>query len=203
MTQHPRAVVTETTGSIAIVRFDRPTERNPLSLSTLQELESTLSALTPDNDIQTIIFTGTADSFLSGANIRELAQLDPGSALEFSRFGQRVMQMIADAPQATIAAINGYCIGGGLDLALACDLRLASRTASFAHPGARLGIITGWGGTQRLPRIIGRSRAIDLFVTGRRMGSEEALSLGLITRIGDPVIDCALAIGRSELPDSR
>ena len=200
MDKDPRAVVTETTGSVAIVRFNRPKERNPLSLSTLQELESTLTSLITNDDVQTIIFTGTDDSFLSGANIRELAQLDTDSAFVFSKLGQRILQMVADAGQTTIAAINGYCIGGGLDFALACDLRVASGTASFAHPGARLGIITGWGGTQRLPGIIGRSKAIELFITGRRVGSEEALAIGLVTRIGEPVIDCAVATLQEQFP---
>jgi enoyl-CoA hydratase len=159
------SVVTEVSDSIAIVRFNRPAERNPLSLATLQELKSTTSALFSRDNVQAVIFTGTDDIFASGANIRELAQLDSEAALKFSKFGQELFQTIADARQLTIAAINGYCMGGALDLALACDLRVASKSAVFSHPGARLGIITGWGGTQKLPRIIGRARAIELFAT--------------------------------------
>jgi enoyl-CoA hydratase len=188
------SVVTEITDSIAIVRFNRPAERNPLSLATLQELKSTTSALFSRDNVQAVIFTGTDDVFSSGANIRELAQLDSEAALKFSKFGQELFQTIADARQLTIAAINGYCMGGALDLALACDLRVASKSAVFSHPGARLGTITGWGGTQRLPRIIGRARAIELFATGRIVSSETALSIGLVTRVEDPVIVCALAI---------
>lgn len=187
-------IVTEITGSIAIVRFNRPAQRNPLSLETLQELRRTTSALFPRRDIQTVIFTGTDDIFASGANIRELAQLDAFTALEFSKFGQHLFQTIADARQVTIAAINGYCMGGGLDLALACDIRVASKSAVFSHPGARLGIITGWGGTQRLPRIIGRTRALEFFATAGRYSSAEALEIGLVTEVADAVLDRVLEL---------
>ncbi len=135
--------------------------------------------------------------FASGADIRELAQLDQRHALEFSRFGQKLFQTIADARQVTIAAINGYCMGGALDLALACDLRIASPQAVFAHPGARLGIITGWGGTQRLPRLIGRARSLELFSTTRAVSSQEALAIGLISNISEDVMASALAIGHA------
>ena len=110
--------------------------------------------------------------------------------------GQRLFQKIADVPQLTIAAINGYCMGGALDLALACDIRCASPRAVFAHPGARLGIITGWGGTQRLPRLIGAARALEMFTTARRVGSHEALEIGLVSKVGEPVVDCAIEIAK-------
>jgi enoyl-CoA hydratase len=186
------SVVTEVTGPIAIVRFNRLEQRNPLSLETLQELKRTTSTLFSNTDLQAVIFTGSDDVFASGANIRELAQLDAESAFRFSKFGQDLLQTIADARQVTIAAINGYCMGGGLDLALACDIRVAATTAVFSHPGARLGIITGWGGTQRLPRIIGRARALEFFATARRYSSAAALQMGLISRVDDPVRECAI-----------
>src|SRR5678816_4789890 len=148
MAEDSPPIVTKLDGAIAIIRFNRPAQRNSLSISTLHQLEKVLLTLIPRDDVKVLIFTGTADVFASGANIRELANLDSSSALQFSQLGQRVFQRIADAPQRTVAAINGYCIGGALDLALACDVRVASSDASFAHPGARLGIITGWGGTQ-------------------------------------------------------
>jgi enoyl-CoA hydratase len=187
-----QAIVTEISGSIAIVRLNQPAQRNPLSRNTLHELSRTTSALLVRTDLQTLVFTGTGDTFASGANIRELAQLNPETALEFSRLGQELFQSIANASQVTIAAINGYCMGGGLDLALACDVRVASASAIFSHPGARLGIITGWGGTQRLPQIIGRARAVEFFLTARRYTSRQALALGLVTQVGDPVISLAL-----------
>lgn len=199
MDEDSGAIVTEVIAPIAIVRFNRPAQRNPLSLSTLQELKVSLSALLPRDDIEAIILTGTNDVFASGADIRELAQLNPGSALEFSKFGQDLFQSIADARQITIAAINGYCIGGALDLALACDIRLASRAAVFSHPGGRLGIITGWGGTQRLPRLIGRARALELFATAGRYSSEAALEMGLISRVADPILECAVEYARAAI----
>ena len=197
MNDNSPSLVTELKDSIAIVRFNRPAERNPLSFTTLQELQNTLSALTSRNDIRAIIFTGTDDIFLSGADIRELAQLDTDAASAFSKLGQDVFQIIADAEQITIAAINGYCMGGGLDLALACDIRIASKTAVFSHPGARLGIITGWGGTQRLPRIIGRARALEFFATAGRYTSKVALEIGLISAVADSAL--AVAFERAEL----
>jgi enoyl-CoA hydratase/carnithine racemase len=199
MDEDSHAIVTEVNHSIAVLRFNRPEKRNPLSLSTLQELERSLSSLLPRQDVGAIIFTGSNGVFASGADIRELAQLNPASALELSRFGQGLFQSIADARQITIAAINGYCMGGALDLALACDIRIASRGAVFSHPGGKLGIITGWGGTQRLPRIIGRARAIELFATTGRYSSEAALEMGLISRVVDPVLEAAVAEARAAI----
>ena len=189
-------ILTDITGAIAVVRFNRPAQRNPRSVATLQDLKRATSELFSHTDIHTVIFTGTDDVFASGANIRELAQLDIEAALQFSKFGQDLFQTIAEARQLTIAAINGYCMGGALDLALACDIRVASESAVFSHPGARLGIITGWGGTQRLPRIVGRSNALEFFTTARRYSSADALEIGLISGIADPVLGTALKLAR-------
>jgi len=185
-------IVTEITDSIAVVRFNRSAQRNPLSLETLQELRRTTLLLFPRRDIQAVIFTGTNDVFASGADIRELSLLDSVTALEFSKFGQDLFQSIANASQVTIAAINGYCMGGALDLALSCDIRVASKSAVFSHPGARLGIITGWGGTQRLTRIVRRARAVELFTTARRFTADEALALGLVSEMADPILERAM-----------
>lgn len=193
MTRSP-AIEVEFNHAIAILRFNQPDERNPLSLTALSDLSGILGELTARSDVKVIIFTGAGEVFASGANIRELEQLSPASAVEFSHLGQQVFQTVADARQVTIAAINGYCMGGALDLALACDVRVASRNAIFAHPGATLGIITGWGGTQRLPRTIGRARAMEMFLTTQRIDSESALLMGLVTRIEDPVMNAAMAV---------
>jgi enoyl-CoA hydratase len=184
-------VVVESRSELAIIRLIRPAQRNPLSINTLAELDTAVSALVRRTDIGAIIFTGAADVFASGADIRELRALTPETARVFAQRGQDLFQKIAAAPQLTIAAINGYCMGGGLDLALACNLRCASTNAVFAHPGARLGIITGWGGTQRLPRLIGAARALEIFATARRVTSSEAYQIGLVTDIGDPVLELA------------
>ena len=192
----------EIVGSISIVRFSRPSQRNTLSTETLNALDPTLDRLKTSQSVRAVIFTGTADAFASGADISELARLDPSQALEFSRRGQRLTGAIANLPQMTIAAINGFCMGGGLDFALACDIRIASSSAVFAHPGSKLGIITGWGGTQRLPRLIGKSKAIELFSTARRFSSDEALKAGLITEIADPVLEAAIAIANKSISTS-
>jgi len=184
----------ETIGAISIVRFSRPSERNTLSTETLNALTATVDRLKTSGSVRAVIFTGTADAFASGADINELTRLDSSQAREFSRRGQQLTTDVASLRQMTIAAINGFCMGGALDFALACDIRIASKSAVFAHPGSKLGIITGWGGTQRLPRLIGKSKAIELFTTARRFSSEEALKTGLITQIADPVLEAAIAI---------
>ena len=190
-------IVLDISDSIAIVTFDRAAERNPLSTSLLDDLDQLLRQLGDNDNLSAIIFTGSEDVFLSGADIRELATLDQSTARAFSQKGQALMQRIADAHQVTIAAINGYCMGGGIDLALACDLRIASKTAVFAHPGARLGIITGWGGTQRLPRVIGKVKALELFVTGRFIGASEANDIGLVQHVQTLPLDFAITLARS------
>jgi len=129
------------------------------------------------------VVTGSERAFAVGADIAEIAQLQAAQALEFSRRGQGVMAAIAFSQKPVIAAIRGFCLGGGLDLALACHARIAMHDAIFAHPGAALGIITGWGGTQRLPRLIGRKRALEMVVTGAKINAQEAFACGLVTAV--------------------
>jgi len=193
-------IIEETCGSVATLTFNRSAQRNPLSSFILDSLDLVLSVVLGNQNVKTIIFTGTDDVFLSGADIRELAMLDPIAALTFAEKGQQLLQRIADASQVTVAAINGYCMGGGLDFALACDVRVASPTAVFAHPGARLGIITGWGGTQRLPRLIGKTLALELLLTGRRLNSFQAMENGLIHAIKDPVVNGAIELVEGSRP---
>ena len=151
----------------------------------LAQIEAQIVKLVETRELTGAVITGTERAFAAGAEISELASLTAAAAFEFSRYGQGVMRAVANSPKTVVAAIRGYCMGGGLDLALACDARIASRDAVFAHPGGTLGIITGWGGTQRLPRLIGRSRAIEMLVTGRRLDAEEALACGLVQKIAD------------------
>jgi enoyl-CoA hydratase len=194
MSQADSLIVAELIDSALVIRFNRPSQRNSLSIAVLKELDAIVASFIIRPDIHRLIFTGTDDVFASGANIRELTTLTPQLAQEFSQFGQALFQRIADARQLTIAAINGYCIGGAVDLALACRMRIASSSATFAHPGARLGIITGWGGTQRLPRLIGKRRALEFFLTARRIDALEALRIGLIHTIDDRPVQKALSI---------
>jgi enoyl-CoA hydratase len=155
----------------------------------LAEIEVQLAKLAEQRESAGAVITGTERAFAVGAEISELAILTAAAAFQVARYGQRVMRAVANSPKPIVAAIRGYCMGGGLDLALACHARIASREAVFAHPGGSLGIITGWGGTQRLPRLIGRGRAIEMLVTGRRLGAEEAFACGLVQKIADgPVV---------------
>jgi enoyl-CoA hydratase len=174
-------VAVETIGDSLIVRFVRPEIRNPLSVGVLERLHQIVDEL-PAN-ISKVVFTGTGNVFASGADLREVANVNGIMACGFSLRGQKLMQKIADLPVKTIAAVNGYCFGGALDLALACDERIASPNAEFCHPGVNLGIITGWGGTQRLPRLVGEAMAFEMFMTAKRVGAEEALTMGLIDEI--------------------
>ncbi len=199
----PAPLLIETHDAIRIIRLNRPDKRNALSQTMLEALDVAVSQSVKQTNIKAIIFTGVADVFAAGADIRELQWLDAAKAREFAERGQRIFQKIADAPQLTVAAINGYCMGGGLDLALACNTRVASEDAVFAHPGANLGIVTGWGGTQRLPRLVGRARALEMFFTARRLTSREALQWNLIDRISDPVLEGALEVARSALDNKR
>ena len=187
-------VVLEERGPLAVIRINRPDQKNSLSVATLSTLDKAFSTFCAREDIKAVIFTGISDVFASGADVRELQRLTPDSARAFAERGQRLFQSIADAPQLTVAAVNGYCMGGGLDLALSCRVRVASTNAVFAHPGARLGIITGWGGTQRLPALVGTARALEMFTTARRLSAREALEVGLVNRVDEDALACALEL---------
>ncbi|HEV2299294.1 MAG TPA: enoyl-CoA hydratase/isomerase family protein [Candidatus Acidoferrales bacterium] len=167
-----------------IIAFENPTGIPRLDRAVLNHLLDELRRASADSSISGIVITGTEKAFAAGAEISELAELTPLAAYEFSLLGQSVMTQIERSSKPAIAAILGYCFGGGLDLALACHMRMASEDASFAHPGASLGILTGWGGTQRLPRTLlpgARSRALELFATGRAISASEAFRLGLLS----------------------
>ena len=168
-----------------------------LERSILAEIEVEIVKLAEQRELTGAVIIGTERAFAVRAEISEIASLTAAAAFEFSRYGQSVMSAVANAPKPIVAAIRGYCMGGGLDLALACHARIASRDAFFAHPGGSLGIITGWGGTQRLPRLIGRSRALEMLVTGRRLDAKEALACGLVQKIADgPVVAEAIEQAR-------
>lgn len=177
-------------GNVLIICFDRPKQRSPLSLRTLDTLEDAITEM--GEHLEKVIFTGTEGVFASGADLNEIEQLTPETAPAFSRRGQHLMERIAQLPQRTIAAVNGLCYGGGLDLALACDRRIASPKAVFCHPGAGLGIITGWGGTQRLPRLIGEANALEMFFTATPIDATRAYKIGLIDEIADDPLVRAL-----------
>lgn len=182
----------EHAGEAAIIRFTRPEIRNPLSLAVIDQLHLALDDVAMQPETTKVIFTGSGDSFASGANLREIANVSPDSAAGFARYGQEFMQRITDLDVTTIAAINGWCFGGALDLVLACHRRIASPNAQFAHPGAGLGIITGWGGTQRLPRLVGTANACEMFFTASPIDASRALAIGLIDEISEDVVATAV-----------
>jgi len=187
------ALLLEKIGETVVIRFNRPEIRSPLSVFVLEEAREILENVSANSSIKTIIFTGKADVFASGADLREIAEVTKDTARGFAERGQNLMKQIANAEQKTIAAINGYCFGGALDLALACDERIASPDAVFCHPGVGLGIITGWSGTQRLPRLVGEAKALEMFLTAKRVGANEALRIGLIDEISDNPLEHSLA----------
>lgn len=174
----------EMRGAVAVLSVHRPDVLNALNRETLGELEDFTRRFVDDPAQGALIVTGSGEkSFISGADIQELAVLDPKGAEEISRFGQRVFDRLEQSPKLVIAAINGYAFGGGCELALACHVRLAAENAVLGLPEVGLGIIPGYGGTQRLPRLVGRGRALELILTGRRIKADEALGIGLVNRV--------------------
>ena len=139
-----------------------------------------------------LVIAGNAKFFSAGADLNEIAALTGAGAFRFAQMGQRLMTAVASFPTPTIAAIQGYCMGGGLDLALACDRRIASTHALFGHRGAALGLITGWGGTQRLPRLVGKGRALQMFLAAEKLHAPQALRAGLVDAIVEDPLAAAL-----------
>lgn len=142
--------------------------------------------------IRALIVTGNSEFFSVGADLQEISRLTGPAALDFARLGQKLMQSIDAFPVPAIAAVRGYCMGGALDLALACDFRVAAPNSVFGHRGAALGLMTGWGGTQRLPRLIGKSRALEIFITASMVPAAQALAMGLVDAIEEDPVEAAL-----------
>lgn len=187
------AILVETVGRSVVVKFNRPETRNSLSIEVLELLSEIVAETGRRTEIASLIFTGTDGVFASGANLREIADVSGGDAArEFALRGQRLMDEISRLDCETIAAIDGICFGGALDLALSCDRRIASPDSVFSHPGANLGIMTGWGGTQRLTRLTGEAVALEMFFTAKRVSAREALSVGLISAMADDPLRLAL-----------
>jgi enoyl-CoA hydratase/carnithine racemase len=148
-----------------------------------------------------LVIAGNAHFFSAGADLNEIAALTGPEAFAFARIGQRLMNAVASFPALTIAAVNGYCMGGGLDLALACAHRIASPHAVFGHRGAALGLITGWGGTQRLPGLIGKGRALQMFLAAEKLTAAEALRVRLVDQIADDPVAASIArLAARDLP---
>lgn len=156
---------------------------NRLTRACVPSLTQAVERLVADR--RPLILTGNDKFFSAGAELAEIAALDAASALEFSKMGQELMRVVDEFPTPVYAAIAGYCMGGGLDLALACHHRIASPHAVFGHRGAALGLITGWGGTQRLPRLVGKGRAMEILIAAEKIGARQALGMGLVDAVAD------------------
>lgn len=177
-------VLVERDGQIATVTVNRPKRLNALNNETITELSEAIQSCSADDQVGVIILTGAGEkSFIAGADIAMLAQQGVLDGTANSRLGQGLTQLLEDSPKPVIAAINGYCLGGGLELALACDLRYAASNASLGLPEVSLGIIPGYGGTQRLPRLIGMGRALEIILTGDPVDAKSAERLGLVNGV--------------------
>jgi enoyl-CoA hydratase/carnithine racemase len=176
-----------TRDSIATITVNRPAVRNALSVATVSELGAAFEEAKADPAVRVVILTGAGDkAFAAGADISEIAELDEVSGAEFSRRGQAVFDSIEALGKPVIAAVNGYALGGGCELAMACTLRIAAESAMFGQPEVKLGLIPGYGGTQRLPRLIGKGRALQLLLTGETIPAYDALMLGLVDSVVPP-----------------
>jgi enoyl-CoA hydratase len=184
-----------TNNSIATITLNRPKVRNALNIATVEELGAAFDEVKNDHAIRVVILTGAGDkAFAAGADISEIRVLSLEAGAEFSRRGQRVFNAIESLGRPTIAAVNGYALGGGCELAMACTMRVASETAVFGQPEVKLGLIPGYGGTQRLPRLVGKSRALHLLLTGESISAAEALRIGLVDRVV-PAAELAITVG--------
>ncbi|MFI5249596.1 MAG: enoyl-CoA hydratase/isomerase family protein [Gemmatimonadales bacterium] len=181
---------------IATLTVNRPDKLNALNAATIGELGSAIDDLRARSDVAGIILTGAGRAFIAGADIGELASQTPDAARARALRGQAVFRRFETSPKPVIAAVNGFALGGGCELALACHVRIASETAKFGQPEVRLGLIPGYGGTQRLPRLIGRGRALQLLLTGEIIDAAEGFRLGLVNRVvaAGELLDAARAM---------
>lgn len=169
---------------IGFITINRPKHLNALDRPTVEELSKVIDLVTADDEIKVIILTGAGDkAFVAGGDIAFMKELTPIEARGFGRFGQTVLRKLESLPKPVIAAINGFCLGGGCELAMACDFSIASTKAKFGQPEVGLGVTAGFGGTQRLPRLIGISRARQLLYTGEIIDAEEAARIGLVNAV--------------------
>ena len=172
---------------IGFITFNRPKVLNALNRKTMEELRDILTAAREDDAVRVLILTGAGEkSFVAGADISELAVQTPVSGKETAAFGQGVLQLLETIGKPSIAAINGFALGGGCEVALACSMRLASRAAKLGQPEVKLGIMTGYGGSQRLTRLCGKGVAYELCLTGEMISAEEALRIGLVNHVYEP-----------------
>jgi enoyl-CoA hydratase len=170
----------------AVVRLHNPEKRNALSRAVLAGLAETFDALEADPAVRAAVVTGEGKSFAAGADLDEMRELTPAGAREFARYGRETLDRVERSRVVTLAAVNGHALGGGLELALACDLRVCAEGAKFGQPGLKLGVIPGWGGTDRLERVVGLGRAKAMLFTGEPLDEKTALAWGLVSAVHPP-----------------
>jgi len=184
-------------GAVAVVTINRPQAMNALDVATLTELRDTLVELRDDAEARVVVLTGAGGrAFIAGADIKAMSEMDVAGAKAWGELGHNVAQLLETMPKPTIAAVDGFALGGGCELALACDIRYASPLSRLGQPEINLGIIPGWGGTQRLARVCGIGFAKELILTGRLVDAQEALARGLVDVVHEPVLDKALETAR-------
>lgn len=177
-------IITEEQDNILILTINRPDKLNALNFETLQEIEQVFDSITSTSSLRGVIITGAGEkAFIAGADINEFTQLNAETAADMARQGQRVFAKIENCPRVVIAAVNGYALGGGCELSLACHIRVAAENASFGQPEVNLGIIPGYGATQRLTQLIGKGRAIELMTTADIIPADIALKIGLVNHV--------------------
>jgi enoyl-CoA hydratase len=188
-------ILVEKSGALATITLDRPKVLNALNAATFAELDSVFDDLAADAKVRVVLLTGAGErAFAAGADIRELAAVEPGAGKAFALRGQAVFRKIETLGKPVIACVRGFALGGGCELALACTLRIAAEDAKFGQPEVKLGVIPGYGGTQRLPRLVGRGAALKMLLTGAIIDAREALRIGLV----DEVVDAAELMQRAE-----
>lgn len=175
-----------TENGIAIVTISRPQALNALNTAFFEEMNHLIASLAADNSIRAMILTGAGKAFVAGADIAEMVHKSAEEGSDFGRLGQRTFDALGNLPFPVIAAINGFALGGGLELAMACDFRIASSKAKFGQPEVNLGLITGYAGSQRLPRLVGLADALYLLTTAEIIGADDALRIGLVQKVCEP-----------------
>ena len=176
-------VLYELKDNVAIITINRPDALNALNADVLKELDAILTQAEKDEEVYVLVITGGGRAFVAGADVAHMAGLNPVDAQAFGKFGVSVINRIENISKPVIAAVNGFALGGGCELAMACDIRIAGDKAKFGQPEVTLGIIPGFGGTQRLPRIVGLAKAKEITFTGKVISAEEALQIGLVNQV--------------------
>lgn len=176
-------IILEKDGYVARIILNRPDRLNALNPDLMMELERALEEVQNDKDVRVLVITGAGKAFSAGADVTVMKDATPLQARSFSQLGQRVLMKLENLEIPVIAAINGYALGGGCEIALACDIRIASEKAQLGQPEINLGIIPGWGGCIRLPRIVGSAKALEIILTGDRISAQEALQVGLVNMV--------------------